>query len=336
MGQGGQDALRAVGPLASWVPAGWYPDPIGQGAARYWDGSRWTGRYRDAPGPQPIPSSPGEVPTVAQTPQTTAVHITPPTSPPGPRRGLLRNPWFWGVIGGFVLIIVIAGVVGGGSKGSSSTPTKQVAAEAPHTPSVELHLNQGGYTQTGETATLTGTVARGASVHVNGQRVPVHGTNWSVTVHLNQGENTEQIEASLPGHTSSNESITVTRNESPAEEAAKHEHEEQEYKAKAETVSFAELNKDTQRYVGHVVTYEGQVFQIQEEGEEGGWMLVEVTKGEFGLWSNPVYVTFHRRLKANEKSIVTFWGEVKGTKSYETKIGGNNEVPEIDAKYVSD
>jgi hypothetical protein len=43
-------------------------------------------------------------------------------------------------------------------------------------------------------------------------------------------------------------------------------------------------------------------------------------------------VTFHQHINGVEKSIVTFWGEVKGTKSYETRIGGNNEVPEIDAK----
>jgi len=45
-------------PLSLWVPAGWYPDPLGLGAARYWDGSSWSGRYRDAPPPEPVPDGP--------------------------------------------------------------------------------------------------------------------------------------------------------------------------------------------------------------------------------------------------------------------------------------
>ncbi len=335
MGQGGQDALRAVGPLASWVPAGWYPDPIGEGAARYWDGSRWTERYRDAPGPQPIPPSPGEVPAAAPTTEAPTAGGA-PTQPPGTRPSLLRNKWLWGVVGVLVLIIVIAAVAGSDNKTSSSTSTTTTQTpEAQVKPEVELHLNQGDFAQTGETTTISGIVAQGATVHVGRRAVRVVGTGWSATVHLHSGENFEQVEATLPGHTVASDTITVTRNESPAEEAAKHEHEEQEYKAKATTVPYGELSKDPERYVGNIVTYEGQVFQIHEEGE-GGWLLANVTKEEFGIWSNLVYVTFHSHLKATEKSIVTFWGEMKGSKSYETKIGGNNEVPEIDAKYVNE
>lgn len=32
---------------------GWYADPHGQAAYRYWDGSQWTGQTSAAPGPQP-------------------------------------------------------------------------------------------------------------------------------------------------------------------------------------------------------------------------------------------------------------------------------------------
>jgi len=32
------------------VPAGWYPDPYGQGQERYWNGSAWSGNVRAAPG----------------------------------------------------------------------------------------------------------------------------------------------------------------------------------------------------------------------------------------------------------------------------------------------
>ncbi|GAT72755.1 scramblase [Microbacterium sp. HM58-2] len=40
---------RETGALAV---AGWYPDPSGRDAQRYWDGTRWTG-HTDAAPPQP-------------------------------------------------------------------------------------------------------------------------------------------------------------------------------------------------------------------------------------------------------------------------------------------
>lgn len=46
----------AAEPLPPWVPQGWYADPLGEGAARYWDGEAWRTNYRDAPGPQPVPA----------------------------------------------------------------------------------------------------------------------------------------------------------------------------------------------------------------------------------------------------------------------------------------
>lgn len=45
----------------SWVPPDWYVDPLGIGAARYWDGTAWGKHHRDQPGPQPMPSEPPPV-----------------------------------------------------------------------------------------------------------------------------------------------------------------------------------------------------------------------------------------------------------------------------------
>jgi hypothetical protein len=32
--------------------------------------------------------------------------------------------------------------------------------------------------------------------------------------------------------------------------------------------------------------------------------------------------------------MVTFWGDVKGTRGYQTQAGGNTYAPEVAAKYV--
>jgi Protein of unknown function (DUF2510) len=53
-----KEALNSATPLPPWVPPGWYPDPLGIGAARHWNGQHWSRDHRDAPSPQPIPVGP--------------------------------------------------------------------------------------------------------------------------------------------------------------------------------------------------------------------------------------------------------------------------------------
>jgi hypothetical protein len=110
------------------------------------------------------------------------------------------------------LICLVAGC------GSNTTTTKQAAATPPPEPSVELHLNQGSFSQTGSQATLTGTVTPGAAVTVNEHPAAVRGSDWHGTVqHLHVGENTIVVSASLTGHQSAEDTITVTRHHTQAE-----------------------------------------------------------------------------------------------------------------------
>ena len=110
------------------------------------------------------------------------------------------------------LVTLVAGC------GSNTTTTKQAAATPPPEPSVELHLNQGSFSQTGSQTTLTGTVTPGAAVTVNEHPAAVHGSAWHGTVqHLHVGENTIVVSASLAGHQSAEDTITVTRHHTQAE-----------------------------------------------------------------------------------------------------------------------
>ena len=114
------------------------------------------------------------------------------------------------------LICLVALVAGCGS--NTTTTTKQAAATPPPEPSVELHLNQGSFSQTGSQATLTGIVTPGAAVTVNEHPAAVHGSDWHGTVqHLHVGENTIVVSASLTGHQSAEDTITVTRHHTQAE-----------------------------------------------------------------------------------------------------------------------
>lgn len=118
------------------------------------------------------------------------------------------------------LICLVVLVAGCGS--NTTTTTKQAAATPPPEPSVELHLNQGSFSQTGSQATLTGTMTPGAAVTVNEHPAAVHGSHWHETVqHLHVGGNTIVVTASLTGHQSAEETITLTRHHTQAELEAK-------------------------------------------------------------------------------------------------------------------
>jgi Host cell surface-exposed lipoprotein/Protein of unknown function (DUF2510)/Glucodextranase, domain B len=228
MAKGDGEAPKPVRPLPTWVPAGWYPDPLGQGAARYWDGERWTLEYRDSPPPNRVPTSPSEVPA-PPSPPSGAVSGSPSGAQPG-----LRDRWretskgVRVIIVGFgliLLIIVIGAIAGEGEnkKTASSEPGTQAGAseQKPPAPPVALRLDTGDYAVTSSHTTLHGTVTPGAFVTVDGDRARVHGTHWSKTVALEIGSTLMTVEATLAGYAPASETISVTRHHTQAELAEK-------------------------------------------------------------------------------------------------------------------
>jgi hypothetical protein len=110
------------------------------------------------------------------------------------------------------LVALVAGC------GSNTATAKQAAATPPPEPTVELHINQGSFSQTGSQTTLTGTATPGAAVTVNEHPAAVHGSHWHGTVqNLHIGENTIAVSASLAGHKSAEDTITVTRHHTQAQ-----------------------------------------------------------------------------------------------------------------------
>ena len=117
-------------------PAGWYPDPTGQGDARYWNGAAWTqsvdrggvtvnaaidasqSQIPPAPGTQVTPPSP---PTTS-TPQTVNVSSS-NRSPLGAIFAMLA----------VVLVVVLIVVIVNNNDSSDDTPTPgtNAPAEAP-------------------------------------------------------------------------------------------------------------------------------------------------------------------------------------------------------------
>jgi resuscitation-promoting factor RpfB len=116
------------------------------------------------------------------------------------------------------LAVVVAALCGCGS----TTVTASQAASSPRNASVSaapvaLHLDSGSYTLSVSSTTISGTVARGSKVTVNGRRASVHAGRWSTTLVLHLGKNRVTVRATLRGHPAGRRRITVTREKTPAE-----------------------------------------------------------------------------------------------------------------------
>jgi len=106
-------------------------------------------------------------------------------------------------------------------------------------------------------------------------------------------------------------------------------------KATARKIPYKQLAKDPDRYAGEAVTYRGQVLQVQESGGSG-FMLLSVTRDEYGVWDDEVYVNYDESTSAAEEDVVKIYGTVTGGIDYDTQIGGSNYVPEIQATTIEE
>ncbi len=61
-----------------------------------------------------------------------------------------------------------------------------------------------------------------------------------------------------------------------------------------------------------------------------------MTDEGYGIWADQVWVNYDGSVQGAEDDFVTVYGVVKGSRSYETQIGGERYVPEIDARYIEE
>ena len=101
----------------------------------------------------------------------------------------------------------------------------------------------------------------------------------------------------------------------------------------AKTISYDDLFRYNDQYVGTAVQYEGEIIQVG--GSSGNYYFrIDVTKNvnSWGTdYEDTVYVTYSGDDRFLEGDIVKFYGVVQGIKSYTSVIGAEIEVPEIHA-----
>ncbi len=112
---------------------------------------------------------------------------------------------------------------------------------------------------------------------------------------------------------------------------------EDEYKSSCNSISYVDIARNPNNYAGAKAVFSGQVIQVQEY-DENVVLRVDVTKNEYGIWEDTIYVDYRRKdtneSRVLEEDIVTLYGEIKGIKTYETVMGNQLSIPHLVAEYI--
>jgi hypothetical protein len=258
-------------------------------------------------------------------------------------------------VGGVVVALAVIGAALGGSddkerqrepeKNTEAAPAAPAAPEPPPPATIDLRSPDSGDTIRKPAATVTGLSEPGAKVTLTSdagrKRVKADSRGqWRVSLPLGLGENSIAIKASAPGRSQGSMSFLLTRRRSSQELAAirqrKRERQQQKrqaFIASAITIPYNQLEKNPDKHTGTKVKYTGQIFQIQEDAG-ATFVLLAVTNEGYGFWTDNIWVDYNGEIAGAEDDIITIYGTVTGSKSYETQIGGETYVPQVRAKYV--
>lgn len=109
-----------------------------------------------------------------------------------------------------------------------------------------------------------------------------------------------------------------------------------QYAKKCETYTYEQIARDPEKYRGKYAKLTGEVFQVMEGGDDYT-LLVNITKQNY-FQDDSVYVAYTKHTSDEsrilEDDVVTMYGELSGTYTYETVMGAEVTIPLLLAEYI--
>lgn len=108
----------------------------------------------------------------------------------------------------------------------------------------------------------------------------------------------------------------------------------EELKAQAQTIEYAQLEKNASRYEGEYVKYTGQILEISEYDNLTDLRLA-VTENSYGWdYDDVIYVEYSGYTDFVEDDVVTIYGEVYGPYTYTSVAGWEITIPAVTADII--
>lgn len=238
---------------------------------------------------------------------------------------------------GVLILAVVIGVgvaVQNSNKSQDTSTTSETSTTTTETTTTEtvktgddflaLEIAEGQQVSAGPAA-VRGTVKSDCTLTLDSQPVSIDPTTkkFEAVVNINEGSNTLTFNITDPSGKDYTKILHVTGIISP-----------ETYKAVSPAgPPFANLNKNPDSFAGTRCKYTGKVVQIMESGGSG-MIRMDITKGSYDIWTDTIYVSYTGTIAAVQDNIVTVYGTIKGSKTYESQANYNITLPEIEAKYV--
>ena len=114
------------------------------------------------------------------------------------------------------------------------------------------------------------------------------------------------------------------------------EEKEEAFKDECETFSYEEIARDPDDYIGKKARFTGEVIQVMQQGNSYT-LRVDITKTRWG-YDDTILVSYSAKdgdSRILEDDIVTMYGLLGGTYTYETVMGNSLTVPLLYAEYIS-
>jgi hypothetical protein len=222
-----------------------------------------------------------------------------------------------------ILIVGIAMSMGGGDDNSSS----DLNTSAPQ--KVALTVKASGLEDDETESNISGSTDADyitlSSVDLNLTDVKINITNgtFDYIITVPKDKNSVSITVSAPkmGNKESNtKTVDIKRTKSPEKLM-------EEYKEECESIAYAKLEKNADKFVGDKVTYSGEVIQIQEDSYGAGIRL-DIGGGDI------IYVFYYGENDIYEGDYITVYGTITGDYTYQSIADWTITVPSMDAKYI--
>lgn len=109
-----------------------------------------------------------------------------------------------------------------------------------------------------------------------------------------------------------------------------------EYIKNCKSYTYNEIARNPESYKGYFAKFTGEVIQVMEDGDEYT-LRVDITKGKYG-WDDTILVAYEKQDSSEprilEDDVITMYGMLWGTHTYETVLGASVTIPLFFAEYI--
>ena len=104
-------------------------------------------------------------------------------------------------------------------------------------------------------------------------------------------------------------------------------------KNSASPISYDELMRNSDDYVGDIVYKRGEILQASERRTDKYVLRVATKRSEYGYYEDIIWVEYEGD-RLLEGDIIDVWGESKGIETYSALLGNQVTIPKIDSVHV--